>query len=190
MCHHNDRFAEITVQACHEAEDFLGRNTVQISGRLVGHQDSGIADNGPGNGHPLLLAARKLRWIVLHAVCQSDQPKRCLHMIAPVAAGQRGQQQWQLNIFKSGQHRYQVVKLEDESDMGGTPASQLRLTQGGDVHIINHDRTTIGRIDARNQIKQCTLAGTGRPHQCQELTSLYVETDVFQNRNHLSAPQV
>ena len=33
---------------------------VEVAGRLVGQQDAGAVDQGPGDGHPLLLSAGKL----------------------------------------------------------------------------------------------------------------------------------
>ena len=41
-------------------EHVLGGLPVEVACRLVGHEYGGVGDDGPGNGHPLLLAAGEL----------------------------------------------------------------------------------------------------------------------------------
>ena len=43
-----------------KAEDRLAGFPVQVAGRLVGQKDGRVVDQGPGDGHPLHLAAGKL----------------------------------------------------------------------------------------------------------------------------------
>ena len=53
-----------------DAEDVLARFGVEVTRRFVGEDDEGIADEGPGDGDALLLAAGKLGGTVEKAVGQ------------------------------------------------------------------------------------------------------------------------
>ena len=55
---HDDGLPKLLVESLHQLQDLLGRNLVQVTGGFVGHDDGRIGDDGPGNGHPLLLPAR------------------------------------------------------------------------------------------------------------------------------------
>ena len=48
-------------------------------------------------------------------------------------ARQRRQQQRQLDVLERGQHRHQVVELEDEADVRGAPVGELAFGQLRDV---------------------------------------------------------
>ena len=50
-----------------------------------------------------------------------------MHVLAALAARQVGQQERQLDVLEGGQHRDQVVELEDEPDVVGAPAGDPRV---------------------------------------------------------------
>src|SRR6267142_964015 len=66
--HHDDRLVVLLVQAVEQDEDLLGALRVQVPGRLVGHQDERIGDDGPRDGYALLLPARELAGVMVHRV--------------------------------------------------------------------------------------------------------------------------
>src|SRR5262249_61687214 len=55
------------VQALEDADDLLRGPGVEVAGRLVGQEDRRGGDQGAGDRHPLLLAARELRRVVVLA---------------------------------------------------------------------------------------------------------------------------
>ena len=56
---HHDGGA-LVVQGAQKFHHFLAVHGIQVAGRLVGQDQRLVADNRPGHGHALLLAARKL----------------------------------------------------------------------------------------------------------------------------------
>ena len=79
-----------------QSYNLLARPAVQVARGLIGKDDEGIIDQGAGDGHPLLLATRKLAGPVLSALYQAHSfqgLKRPLFAVAPVPV-----KQWQLNV--------------------------------------------------------------------------------------------
>ena len=73
MGDHNDGFVEFVVQPVEQGQHVVGRLSVQVPGGLVGHDDRRVGDDGPGDGHPLLLAAGKLGGPVIGPFGQVDR---------------------------------------------------------------------------------------------------------------------
>ncbi len=57
---HHDRLTELVGGPSHERQDLVAGRGVEVAGRLVGEDDLRLGDEGPGDGDPLLLAAREL----------------------------------------------------------------------------------------------------------------------------------
>src|SRR5256886_8766617 len=151
--HHHDGLLEFLVQPLEQREHLFGGLAIQIAGRLVRHQDRGIARDGPRDRHALLLAARELARIMVHAVGKADQRERRLHVLPPLGLRKRGQEQRQLDVLECREHGEQVVELEHEPDVGGPPASRLRVAQFGDVGPGDRHRPGVGTIDAGDQVQ-------------------------------------
>src|SRR5919199_1394131 len=60
------------VEPVEDVEYMGGGGGVEVAGRLVGQDDRWTGGDGPGDGHPLLLAAGELRGQVPHAFGQPD----------------------------------------------------------------------------------------------------------------------
>src|SRR6267142_3158996 len=106
---HDDRLVVLLVQAVEQDEDLLGALRVQVPGRLVGHQDQRIGDDGPRDGDALLLAAGQLAGVVIDAVRQADDRQRHLHVLVALPARQAREQERQLDVLEAGEDRDQVV---------------------------------------------------------------------------------
>ena len=87
---HDDRLLKLAIEQLEQLEDLAGGGAVEVAGRLVGHEQVGIGDDGPGDRHALLLAAGKLARIMVLALLQADDPQRRHHVLAPLAARQAG----------------------------------------------------------------------------------------------------
>src|SRR4029077_5748036 len=116
-------------------------------------------------------------------VGQADERQRRLDVLLPLGLRERGQEQRQLDVLERRQHRQQVVELEHEPDLRGTPARRLRFAQFGDVRPRHRHRARVGPIDARDQVEQGGLAGPRGAHQAEELPFGNVERDVAQHGN-------
>ena len=91
---------------------------VEVAGRLVGDEDGRVGDDGARDGDALLLAAGELPRVVVHAVVEADD------VAAPSRRARAArffeslrEQQRQLDVLERGEHRDQVVHLEDEADV-------------------------------------------------------------------------
>ena len=60
MRDHYDGFA-LARQILKQGENRIGGATIEITCRLIGHQQRRIIGQGPGNRHPLLLPTRQRR---------------------------------------------------------------------------------------------------------------------------------
>ena len=63
-----------SVQFFEKIEQAYGDLIIDIACRLVGQEKSRAADNGPGNGNPLLLSARECRRLGFEMIGEADPP--------------------------------------------------------------------------------------------------------------------
>ena len=68
----------LRVQQVEQLQDLLGALAIEIAGRLVGDEDGRIGDDGARDGHALLLPARELARVVVHAILEADHAQRGL----------------------------------------------------------------------------------------------------------------
>ena len=55
MSDHHNGLMVIAGQGAEQVENRSGGFPVEVSGGFVGYEESGVVDDGPGNGHPLFL---------------------------------------------------------------------------------------------------------------------------------------
>ena len=92
MGNHEHRLAVTFHQLFDQRHDFVGALAIQVSGGLVAKQKRRIGDNRAGDGHPLLLAARELAGVMIHAIRQTDHAERCLDVFAALRFRKLGEQ--------------------------------------------------------------------------------------------------
>ena len=88
MSDQNNGHAFLFVELPEEFQDFFTGLGVEVAGGLIREQDGGIIDEGPGNGHPLLLPAGELRGFVVQALPQADALQQVCGPLAPLLVGQ------------------------------------------------------------------------------------------------------
>ena len=131
----------------------------------------------------LLLSARELTRIMPIAVGEPDDAERGHDVIATLCLGQVGQQQRQLDVLEGGQHRDQVIQLEDEADVPRPPGGQRPLGQTADLGVADPDRAARRPVDPGEQVQQRRLAGARRPHQSHEVAGVDGDRHAIENRN-------
>src|ERR1700729_665528 len=90
---HQDGFAVFLGEAGEEVENFVGAFAVEVAGRLVAEQESGVGDDGAGDGDALFLSAGKLARVVIHAVAETYNTQSSFHVLAAFRFRELGEQQ-------------------------------------------------------------------------------------------------
>ena len=131
------------------AEDHLPRLPVEVAGRLVGQEQHGLVDQGPGDGHALLFAARQLARPRDRLVLEADLPE---HLAGPAeGVSLRGTppiSRGKATFSSGGELGQEVVELEDEADLAVRRAESPTSRIGpGEVLAVETDRgpRTAGR---------------------------------------------
>ncbi len=107
-------------------------------------------------------------------------------VLAALLLGQRCQQECQLEVFQSAQHRDQVEALEHEPDSFGAPAGQVRGIHRLKLFPRDDDRPGIRLIEAADQVEQGGLARARRSHQGVKGSLRHLEVEVVQDDQGLA----
>ena len=162
-------------------------DAIEITSRLVGHQNGRLDHESARQSHALLFAAGELDRVVIQAIPQADafeQRAGTGDSRRDVAAGELV---WQQDVFFGGQGREQLVALENESDFTAADQRQLVFAQSGDVDAVEDDGSRRGRIEAGEQTEQSAFAASRCPHDGYELSSGDLEVDTAQDLDAMAA---
>jgi hypothetical protein len=124
---------------------------------------------------------------VLDAVGEPDHGKRGVNALGALLAVQFGEQQRQFDVLRRGQHRHQIIELEDEADIGGAPGGEFALGETIDALVGHRNLAGVGAIDAAEQIEQRGLARTGRPHDRDEIAAGDRKVEMIEDRDRFLA---
>ena len=141
------------VEVPDQGEDGLGCLGVQGGSGLVAEKDFRLGGQGPGDGHPLLLAAGELGGVGFQLVVQAHQLQELHAPLFGFGALDAGQLQGEADVFQAVPLHQQVEALEDHGDV---PAllPQLRLGELADVLAVDEDFAAGGalqHVDAADQ---------------------------------------
>ena len=140
------------VQFLEQVHHLLAIRRVEVTGRFVSKQDRGIAGNGAGHGHALLLTAGELRGIVLHAVRHADTLERLAPGGAPVDLVKLDCEgaEWELLRDVAPWQRVQQLTMEYHLADGQTLAQMRALVEraGFTVQVVM-PADTFGLLVAR-----------------------------------------
>ena len=109
---------------------------VEVAGGLVGEEDLGTGAEGPGQRHPLLLAAGELGRIVVAAVAEADALEQVRGALAGLLASEL---QRDLDVLPRGERRNQLERLEDESDLLASHPGSGVLVQRAQLLAVEMD---------------------------------------------------
>ena len=107
---------------------------VQGAGGLIRQNDGGLSGQGPGNGHPLLLAAGELTGQVAALIRQPHPLQGPDGPLMPLLARHTGIEQRQFHILLHGQLGNEVILLENESQHPVADLGLLVVVHGGYIH--------------------------------------------------------
>ena len=146
---------------------------VERAGGLVGEDDVGAVDEGPGHGDPLLLATGQLGGPVAQPVAEVELRDHGRHpRRSGVAAGEIGGQG---DVLLGGEGGQQVERLEDEPEPVPTQDRALPVREGGQVGVADEHLPRGQRVQAGQAVHQGRLARARRTHDRGELAGGQVE---------------
>ena len=115
--HHDNGFTFVTGQRLKKGKNAIRGFTIEVSCRLIRHQQRGISNKRAGDGDTLLLPAGKLGGRVVGTIHEPDEIQRLLHSRPALGSVEGCDEQGQLDVFESGQHWDEVIELEDVADL-------------------------------------------------------------------------
>jgi hypothetical protein len=153
------------VEAVEEVEDLGAGRRVEVAGRLVGEEDAGPRDQGPGDGHSLALASGQFRGAVIEPIGQADAIEQAPRPIKVAFLGialfdQRGKQ----HIFKNRTLRQKVMFLEDEAHAAVAKPGEVAFRKLKRVGSIERHPSGSRRFKRAEDVQQGALSRTGGAH--------------------------
>ena len=163
----DDRNALLAAGILQQLQDLLAGFVVKRARGLVAQKQLGILGQCAGDGHALLLAARKLRRKVGEAFTQADLAKR-LFGIERIGADLRRE----FDVLKRRQVRDQIVELKDKADIGATVFHKLCLVGGAHIAPVHRHSAGGRRVHTAQDVERRGLAGTRSTQNDGELAAL------------------
>src|SRR5262249_38622527 len=143
---------------------------VERAGRLVGEQQTPLADDRPCDRDPLALAAGELVRVAIGALGDAE----LLQGPQPRGPGARRADAVELeregDVLERRQTRKEVEVLEDVADRPAPQLRAVRAREGREVDAFDQYLPAGRVLEAAGDRQQRALAGTARPHHGDQLT--------------------
>ena len=156
-----------------ELQNLLARHIVQGARGLVAEEELGVLGQGPGNGHPLLLAARELGREVAQPLPQAHVPQDLLGgegILADLGG--------QLHILQGGQVLHQIVELEHKPDVVPAVKGELLLVVAVDALPVHQNGALVAGVHAPQNVEYRGLSCARGAHDDAELSLFDLKGDV------------
>ena len=177
--------AMLVLQAEQEIDDRLTGLLVEIAGRLVGHQNFRLGDDGACQCHALLFTARQFRRIVIRPLFEAHAAQHQAGAFKGLCLARQFERDG--DIFQSGHGGDEMEGLKHHADMTAAKLRQRVLVHAGNGFAQNGDGAAVGSFQSGHTHQQRGFAGAGRPHQPHGFSFGYIKRDVFENMHAGSA---
>ena len=154
----------------------LPQPQIQGAQRLVQQQDLGLVDQGPGDGHPLLLAAGELGDLSVLKAPEADDVQHLLDPPVDLHGVKLGDAQAEGNVVVDVQMGEEGVALEDGVDL---PAVGRQIV---DLLTVKQHLARRRRQKSADDPQGRGLAAARGPQQRQKFMVVDVEIDAVQHR--------
>ena len=154
---------------------------VQGPGGLVGQDDGRVVGHGPGDGHPLLLAAGELVGLVGQSLPHVHHLQQLPGPGGTLAGRDTGVHHGQLHVLLGVGPGDEVEILKDEADLPVADGGELvvpGLAYHSAVQVVGSLR---GPVQHADDVHQRALPGAGGAHDGQKLPLLDVQVDTVEN---------
>src|SRR5713101_1118462 len=136
---------------------------IEVSSRLVGHQDQRIAHQRARHSHTLLLTSGKLRGVVFHAVRHAHAFEGGLYFLFALGRARSAVGERKFHVLVDGQVTDQVKRLEDKPDLPVADAGALAQREIRHRLAVQPVVAVAGRIEQSQYREQRGLAAARRP---------------------------
>ena len=180
--HHRDAFG---IELLEHPKDFHARTRIEVAGRLVGQEQGRMIDQGPGDGHALLLAARHLRRLVIAPFGKPNQFQQTLGALPRLRGARvaRGVGQGHEHVLGGRRPRQQIEVLENESQFRRPHQGPLIGRQI--AHFLAVEPVAAGTrpVEAAENVHERCLAGARHAHQRHHLAAGDAQGNAAENRD-------
>lgn len=151
---------------------------VQVTGRLVAQQQRGVAGQGSGDSHTLLLSARQLGGKEAGPVLQAHDAQRFLS-VQRIA----GDLHRHLHVFQGRQGRHQIEELKNKAHVVAAIERQLPVAGASQV-LAFKEKFALGRaVHAADHVEQGAFARAAGSDDDQQFAGLDVKIHLAQGKN-------
>ena len=177
----HDGLAEPFAQVEEQAVDLVAVVRVEVARGFVGQQHGGRIDQRTGDGHALLLAARKLSGLVVAPRREAHHVEQFGGTAFDIGARTPADQPRNADVLESRELRKQVVELEHEADALVAELRQGPIAQGRDIAAVDLHAPAVGTRQRADDLQKRGLASAAGPHDGDHLALRHVERNAFQH---------
>ena len=181
MGHDDDGLAQFLAQFEKETVDLVAVVRIEVARGFVGQQHRRRIDQRTGDGHTLLLAARKLPGLVVAARREAHHVEQLRGPALDLGAGTPADQPRNADILESRELREQVVELEDEADALVAEFRQGLVAQRRDILAADLHAPAVGPRKGPHDLQKRGLSGAAGPHDGDHLACGDLQRDAFQH---------
>ena len=164
-----------------DVHDLFGGAAVELARGLVGQKELRVVDEGPADGHALLLAARELGRAELHPLLEPDELQQFGGPVADVVLLLFPVERGHEDVFEHGGVRQEVEALKDEADVLVAQLRELVVVELHHVPAGEDETARGGDVQAAHEVHQRRFPGPGGPHDGREFALLDREVDPLED---------
>ena len=179
--HHHRADAEPLDQLAQPEPGLLAQLGVEVGERLVEQEQARVVDQGPGQGHALLLAAGELVRVARRQRLQADLGQDVVHLLGDDVLGDPPQLQPVGHVVLDGLVRPERVGLEDQAEVALLGRDHLADGRVEEDLVVERDAALVGVIEAGDGPQQGGLPRAGGAEQRHHLAARDVEGDAPQD---------
>ena len=180
MCDEHDGLVEIACERANHIHHFGFGFGIEIAGRLVGEYHLRTCHESAGDADALLLTARHLGRIMVHAFAKADPLEHGTRDRLAFTLRHASEHQWHGHILDGIEIGQQIVRLEHEAKVLLPEFGQLPFVKPADGHTCDTYTTFSWFFHAGKLIEQGGFTGSGLAIDTANLPLRNGEIDTFQ----------
>ncbi len=177
---HHDGLAEVFIELAQKRKNGFGAFRIEIAGRLIGEHDFRFADDGARERDALLLAAGKLRRLVIQAALEAQQVGDDFEAvrIETISVDVLGERDVVIGV-ESGQ---KIEALKYEADFVAAQKGSGGIAHGGKVVAIEQHASARGLRETAHHVEHGGFSAAGRSHDGKKFAGHHFHVDSAEGR--------